>query len=133
MKTATKTGVECPCCGTKRNQLHRSWCPEPPRMLIDEPGAKPGDEWGPYRLETDGWWRLKTPNDPGEPQPATGSALAVGGHGVWSETEVEIIGLSKSTPMLRPRALVKVLRTGRQFNIPQEWIEPNDQAEPRRD
>jgi hypothetical protein len=28
--------ILCPCCGTKHNQLHRKWCPQPPRMSLPD-------------------------------------------------------------------------------------------------
>ena len=58
--------VECPCCGTKRNESHRGWCPAPTRMNNLPDAAKVGDRWGAYRLHSDGWWLL-SPNDPSSP------------------------------------------------------------------
>ncbi len=32
--TKQKMVVQCPCCGTRRNQRHAAWCPQPPRMKL---------------------------------------------------------------------------------------------------
>jgi hypothetical protein len=64
--------VECPCCGTKRNELHLGWCPAPPRMNNLPDAAKIGDKCGNYRLDADGWWRLVSPNaEVSRPAPKT--------------------------------------------------------------
>lgn len=66
---ATKTAVQCPECGVRRNQHHRKWCSQPPMMELPEAQTEPpkarsvqraGSVQGPFELYRDevGTWHI---------------------------------------------------------------------------